>query len=102
MNITQLVKKVGVSRSAYYNHIADPQLPIDTLLKYGKVLHYDFMEDFPELFTNNLADGRDSYTQLSHAETKEEAEKQRDIWKEKYYELLEKYMALKEQQDGKG
>ncbi len=99
LSITQLVKKVGFSRSSYYNHITDAELPLDILLKYGKVLHHDFLEDFPDLLGNKVAETANSYTSLSHASTREEAERQRDIWKEKYYELLEKYHLLKEQME---
>jgi len=97
LSITQLVKKVGISRSSYYNHTVDPELSLDILLKYGKVLRHDFMEDFPDLLGNKLNEADRNYVSLSKADTLEEAERQRDIWKDKYYVLLEKYHLLKEQ-----
>lgn len=99
MNVTQVCKKAGFSRSSYYNHITDPNLPVDILLKYGKILHHDFIKDFPEILGNIVQESSDSYTALSKAETLEEAIRQRDIWKEKYFELLEKYHILKEQME---
>jgi len=96
LSVTQLTKRVGYSRSSYYNHINDANLPIDILLKYGKVIKHDFFVDFPELMSNVLYEPHTDFASLSNAETIEEAIKQRDTWKEKYFELLEKYHLLKE------
>lgn len=101
ISITQLVRKTGISRSSYYNHIADRFLPIDILLKYGQVLKHDFLVDFPELSQYIVNENAMPYAQLSEASTIEEAVKQRDIWKEKYFEMLEKYHQLREELDAR-
>lgn len=44
ISISKLVKKVGISRSSFYNHIEDPNLSVDILIKYGQILHVDILE----------------------------------------------------------
>ncbi len=98
LSVTKVVQKAGFSRSSFYNHTTDPELPVDILLKYGTVLRYDFIENFPELLGNHVKEIIPKYTAESKAETIDEALKQRDAWREKYFELLEKYQAALEQQ----
>ncbi len=92
-NITQLVKRMGISRGTYYNHIQDPDLPFDLLERYGKILDYDFTNDFTEMHKYTLEEPSAPYGEPS---TLEEAIKQRDYWrsqtdhwKNKYIQLLE-------------
>lgn len=44
ISVSKLVKKVGISRSSFYNHIEDPDLPVDILIKYGQVLHVNILD----------------------------------------------------------
>lgn len=89
LKITQLVKRMGISRSSYYNHIADPHLPFETLEQYGKVLQYDFTQDFPSMARYAFEEEVAPYGEPS---TLEEAVQQRDYWKNKYLVLLEEYL----------
>lgn len=82
--VTTLIKRVHFSRTTYYNHIDNKDLPLDILVQYGKALGIDFSVNFPQLkhiesFTNkkplNL---EDAISEINY-------------WKDKYYELLEKY-----------
>ena len=93
LSITQIARKAGYSRSSYYHHISDPLLSYEILEAYGKVISYDFTEDFPEMHKYMMQDPSEAYAQL----TLEEAVKQRDLWKEKYIILLEKYNTLIEE-----
>lgn len=102
LTITFVTKKAGYSRSSYYNHIVDPDLPLEILIEYGNVLKYNFIEEFPEIFKNTLGESSQPYTPESKPDTIEEAIRQLNIWKEKYFELLEKYRAALEQQIKKG
>jgi hypothetical protein len=96
MSITNLVRKAGYSRSSYYNHINDPELPIDILLNYGKILHVDLSIYFPELLENFVKEPSNFYLTETPPQTLEEAAKYIDEWKFRYYELLEKHQTLLE------
>ena len=87
LRITQIVKRAGYSRSSYYHHIGDEGLSYEILEAYGKAMKYDFTEDLPEMNKYLVEDSSEKYTLL----TLEEAIRQRDYWKDKYYALLEKY-----------
>jgi hypothetical protein len=93
LTIEQAANKAGYKRSSYYHHIEDPDLPFNILEKYGKAIKYDFTEDFPEMNKYLFEDPAETYTTL----TFEEAIRQRDQWREKYYQLLEKYQRLIEE-----
>jgi hypothetical protein len=93
LKITELVKRMNISRGTYYNHIADPDLSFETLEQYGKVLAYDFTNDFSEMQKYTLEEPGALYGEPS---TLEEATRQRDywrsqtdLWKNKYIQLLE-------------
>lgn len=93
LSITQLVKRMGMSRGTYYNHIDDPNLTFETLEQYGKVLGYDFTNDFPEMQKYIVEEPVMPY---GEPKSLNEAIKQRDywrsqadVWKNKYIELLE-------------
>lgn len=82
--VTTLIKRMQFSRTSYYNHIDNKDLPLDILVQYGKVLGIDFSVNFPQLkhlenFINK--------TPLNL----EDAISEINYWKDKYYELLEKY-----------
>lgn len=96
LNIKQITKRAGYSRSSYYNHIGDPDLSYDILMAYGKAMQYDFTKDLPEMNKYLFEDPSESYTIL----TVEEAMRQRDHWRDKYYDLLEKYHKLVEEKLG--
>lgn len=88
IKVTQLVKQMGISRGTYYNHIADPKLPLELLEQYGKVLRYDFTQDIPQMKKYSLEEPEAYYGQPA---TLEEAIRQRDYYREKYYTLMEQY-----------
>lgn len=94
LTIKQITSRAGYSRSSYYNHIADPGLPIDVLIKYGKVLRYDFSADIPEVGKYNFTD---EVIPRPQPKTLQEAIEDRDYWRDKYINLLEKYNSLMEQ-----
>lgn len=94
LNKEEVAQKAGYSRSAYYKHILDKNLPYHILAAYGKAIRYDFTEDLPEMPKYVLEDPQEKY---GDNVTLEEAIKQRDQWREKYYELMEKYNKLIEE-----
>lgn len=90
VSITALIKKVNYSRTSYYNHIDNKDLPLDIIAQYGKALGYDFSKNFPEIKElNNFID--------KIPLTIEQATTEINYWKQRYYDLLEKYNELMEQ-----
>ena len=95
VSIVNLVKKVGYKdRASYYTHIAKPDLSLEILFAYAKVLKYDLRDEFPEVSQFLLEEPAAEY--ITKPETLDEAIVLIDKWKEKYYALLEKYSILLE------
>lgn len=101
LNISQLVKRMGISRSTFYNHKEDPKLSFEVLEKYGKVLGYDFTNDLSDMQKYVVEEPLAPY---GEPKTFDEAIKQKDYWrnqtdnwKDKYLELLEKYNRMIEE-----
>ena len=89
--ITLLTKRMGISRGTYYNHIEDPNLSFELLERYGKIIKYDFTADFPEMQKYAMEESVENYGAPT---TFEEAVSQMNYYKEKYFQLLEKYTSL--------
>ena len=82
------------SQSTYYKHKSQKDLPFSILYKYAKAMDYSFAKEIPEfekwIEKNNLSKAGTSSLEES------KLLKERDTWKEKYFELLEKYNELLE------
>ncbi len=87
--IQTVVKKAGFkSTTSYYQHIKKEDLTLDILMRYGKAIKYDFSRDFPEI--KSLED-----TLVNEdPKTIEEAIRQMNVWKEKYYKMTEENIEL--------
>jgi len=94
LNKETVAIKAGYSRSSYYKHIDNVDLDFYILMAYGKAIKHDFTEELPEMPKYLLEDPEESYTKPVSIE---EAIRQRDLWKDKYLELLEKYNRLIEE-----
>lgn len=92
ITITALAVKVGIDRSTYYNHIKDPFLPYEDIVKYGVVLNYDFSTAYPKL-------GPSKQDDQPPITTFEAMEQNRDFWKSKYYDLKGKIVKLANEED---
>lgn len=92
LSIIKIAKKAGYSRGSYYVHIAQPELSFEILQQYGKAMNYNFADDFPEMKNYVLEDPETTYIFASNFE---DAVRQRDYWRNKYYNLLEKLAAKK-------
>jgi len=91
-NLTALAEAMGYDRAALYRHFSKPDLEDGIILKYAKVLKYNFNYEFPELgqFTQTLNEPLADYTPI----TLSEALKEIDGWRDKYIDLLERHNAL--------
>lgn len=97
VSIVNLVKKVGYKdRASYYAHILKPDLSLEILFAYAKVLKHDLRDEFPEVSQFLLEEPVAEYG--TKPETLEDAIILIDKWKEKYYLLLEKYSKLMEKE----
>jgi hypothetical protein len=88
LNKEDVAIRAGYSRSAYYKHVENANLDYHILMAYGKAIKHDFTAEFPDMPKYMLYDIDDS---RDDAMTREEAIRQRDSWKDKYLDLLEKY-----------
>jgi hypothetical protein len=88
INITQMVKRMGISRSTYYNHCQQPNLSLEKLAQYGQVIKHDFSVELPEMKQYSVEEAEVPYI---IPKTMDEAMAQRDYWRERYYGLLERF-----------
>jgi hypothetical protein len=93
-SIVAAAERAGYSRSSYYYHIMDPDLSFEILQKYGKAINYDFRNDFPDMSQHVLEEDDAKYIKPTNLE---QAIREIDRWREKYFELLEKYGQLLEE-----
>ena len=94
LTIKQITTRARFSRSSYYNHIADPNLPFEVLIKYGKVIKHDFTQEIPGMEKYQFSD---EITPRPQPKTFDEAIADRDYWRDKYIALLERYNNVIEQ-----
>lgn len=85
ITITELAKKLKVSRPTLYNYFNRSGVHIEILLNVGKIIDHDFR---PEL--RQFKEPLPQYTEPS-----EETE----LWKKKYFALLKEHNALKKKLD---
>ena len=88
--IAELARRLNKSRRTIYNIFENPHLSMDEIIQIGKIIHYDFEEDFTELRNAKDAIG----------EPNPEYGESATYWKDKYIKLLEKYNALLERVSG--
>src|ERR1700730_8983913 len=84
LNKELIAKKAGYSRSSYYKHIENPNLDFHILIAYGKALKHDFTEELVDMPKYLLGDPDEEYR---NPLTLDEANRQRDHWKDKYLDL---------------
>lgn len=83
--LTRIVAKMNKSRRWIYNVFETSDLSLDLILEFGKILHYDFSQDIPQ-----LVNGKSVVSDVSSTYDAENV----DYWKNKYYLLLEEYNEL--------
>lgn len=90
ISIFDLSKTLSYSIDAIHHHIEMETLDFKLLSAYGEVLKYDFSVDFPEMVLS-IATKESPHTEIMNYD---ELLKDRDHWKLKYIELLEKHNEL--------
>jgi transcriptional regulator with XRE-family HTH domain len=99
MNITVIARRAGYKRVTYYLHIKQPDLSFSILSKYAQALEHDFSGEIPGM-AHQLID-EPSFEYNNDPKTLKEAKEQILLWKEKYYELLDKYVKVIENEKEK-
>lgn len=95
--IVALSKKLGQHPSTTYRQFEKGDLPFHIIKKFGKAMNHDFRAEFPEMADEDVQTvqvASDQNKPVYQTLTISQAVEQRDSWKEKYYNLLEKYNAL--------
>lgn len=93
-NISELARLLQVNRRTVYHWFEQAELSQQTVEKLGAALKHDFSKEFPELFKEN-SEARSNPESLSIEELKEKEE----YWKNKYIDLLERYVDLLAQEN---
>lgn len=88
LSISELSRRLHVSRRSIYNWFEQADLSFDVIFKIGEVLDYDFSVDFPEVFNKRQV----KLFEKTNYEIQEENDlKSVNYWKNKYISLLEKH-----------
>jgi transcriptional regulator with XRE-family HTH domain len=93
MGISEIARKLNVSRRTLYNWFEMKKLDLEVICKIGDVIGHDFSPEFPEEFTNrNMSISDEKYTDIQSAE--DQANDAIYYWMDKYIKLLEKFNAV--------
>lgn len=91
LSISELSRRLHVSRRSVYNWFEQKDLSIDIICKVGDVLDYDFTSDFPDMFTKKKSR---IVSQMDHSFNLEPQQNSVNYWRDKYISLLEKHMQM--------
>lgn len=94
ISLSEVGRRMGCDRSTVFRHTQKDTLDDAILLKYGRALDYDFTIDIPELFDSMKMVNEPSPEYRNR--TYDELLSERDYYKDKYINLLEKYTKLVE------
>jgi hypothetical protein len=88
MKLKTITEGMDISRPTWYSWMDDPNLGYDKILAIGKIINYDFSQDFPDLAPQAIAKEPDADYKKT---TLPECLRERDEWKDIYINLLEQY-----------
>ncbi|MGI2262039.1 helix-turn-helix domain-containing protein [Candidatus Cardinium hertigii] len=54
-----LASKVGIARNTLYNKLKEADIKEDFIIQIGKIIHYDFANDFPNIHAKNKKQDED-------------------------------------------
>lgn len=89
ISISELSRKLNVSRRSIYNWFTQESLSREIIYKIGEVLNHDFSAEFPDMFDRAtlLNTPRNGSTSIDAANEFESV----TYWRNKYINLLEKH-----------
>lgn len=95
MTITAIAQKAGYNQATIYRHFEKEDLPYHIIRKYGKAIGHDFRMEYPEMEEELSAWSEPGPAKYgNYPQTLSEVVTERDMWKEKYYKLLENHNRL--------
>ncbi|MEQ8548711.1 MAG: hypothetical protein RIC03_12415 [Cyclobacteriaceae bacterium] len=86
--ISAIARKAGYHPTMPYRHFKQPDLPTHIIRKYGRAMNYDFTDQIPEMAQDFVI--TESPFQEKKITSLEECLAEKEKWKEKYFQLLEK------------
>jgi hypothetical protein len=89
LTIVKIAKDAGYDQSTFYVHKSKPDLPLEILYKYSKVLNHNFSFEIPEMADFLQSQGISQV--VNDKLTYDQLEKERDKWRDRYYLLLEEH-----------
>jgi transcriptional regulator with XRE-family HTH domain len=100
MSISEISRKLNVSRRTLYNWFETKNLSADIIEKIGLVIGHDFSEEFPDMFEENK-NLRESDFNNTNQQTKENISDPIYYWMDKYIKLLERFNEVLPMKHGK-
>jgi transcriptional regulator with XRE-family HTH domain len=89
LGLSEISRKVGVSRRTLYNWFENEKLSMNDIKKIGVAIDYDFSKELPvEIYENSLSNLKYQETKALSPDTEYRAVY---YWMEKYIRLLEQY-----------
>jgi len=85
ISLTKVAQKMGKSRRWLYNAFEISDLSLDYILEFGRILHYDFSEEIPQISSHRSSFSENPMIYGEHTIA---------YWKDKYYILLEEHNEL--------
>jgi transcriptional regulator with XRE-family HTH domain len=90
MGISEIARKLDISRRTLYNWFETKKLNIDIICQIGFVIGHDFSKEFPEEFANKVNTvNTDRFA--GALSTKEQPRDAIYYWMDRYIKLLEKF-----------
>jgi transcriptional regulator with XRE-family HTH domain len=100
MSISEISRKLNVSRRTLYNWFETKNLSADIIEKIGLVIDHDFSEEFPDMFEENKS-LRESDFNNTNQQMKENISDPIYYWMDKYIKLLERFNEVLPMKHGK-
>lgn len=94
VSILAIARKAGYVQSTPYRHFEQENLAAYIIKKYGMAIGHDFSKEIPELEeqTNVMSDV--DFSPYGAPANLADCIKQKEMWREKYIDLLERHNAL--------
>lgn len=93
VTVTWLANKMGKTARSFYNWFENPDLSLDKFLEIGKIIHYDFSSEIPEIPVSTASEPEVIYSSGKKMTGEECLQRFSMLW-DKYTKLLEDYKDL--------
>ncbi|WP_069658405.1 helix-turn-helix domain-containing protein [Arcticibacter eurypsychrophilus] len=94
-SISDVARLTNVNRRSVYNWFNQQQLKPEIIYRIGCVINHDFSEELPQLFTSeDFQKGFRKSSFLNTSAEEPDSPLNKNLWKDKYVDLLERYNSL--------